>query len=158
MNVKLNSLAITNFDSNDLEKIKFVKELKEDNLISQFLYGCIDKMIEASEKSENFVLGYGYIVLDKDNLIGFIRPARIIDNSTLDIDYAVKSNYRHQGYGTKILEEASEYFFKNSDEIENIKLFIDSENVNSMSCAEKAGFIKTTESYSHLFSTYIKRR
>lgn len=157
MNIMLKSLAITSFDSNVYEKVKFVKELSKDKLVNR-LYCSIDKMIEESEKSDTIIFGCGYIISDNNNFVGFIRPSKIIDNGVLDIDYAVRDNYRHQGYGTRILKETADYFLNNYDDIEIIKLIIDGDNVNSMNCAEKAGFMKTDESYPHFFSTYIKRR
>ena len=158
MNIKLNSLSITSFDSNDIKKIKFIKEMKEANELDHFLYNCIDELIKKSETTPNLHIGYGYIMKDEENLIGYFRPARRENRYILSIDYGVHPNFRHQGYGTKILIEVSNFFLNNFEDIHSIKLSIDSSNEYSLKCACKAGFTEIEEKYPRQFITYMKRK
>ena len=158
MDIKLKSLNITNYDSKDIEKIEFINTIKSDYLINKYLYRCIDEMIEKSETSENFVLGYGYIVKDNDKLIGFFRPARLESKYKIDVDYGIIEKYRNKGYGTKLLIEVSDYLLTSFDMINGIVLHIDNSNKNSVKCALNAGFIKTSLTEVDNFQTYMKRR
>lgn len=158
MDIKLKTLYITSYDSSDIEKIRFTKEFKNDIFVQQYLYSCVDEMIEKSEKYPNLHIGCGYIIKDEEDLIGFIRPARIVGLSMLDLDYGVHPKFRNKGYGTKILIEASDYFLENVERIHKIRLSIASSNENSSKCATNAGFIELEEKYPMHFKTYLKRK
>ena len=158
MYIKLKNLAITSYNSNSIDHIKFVKDMKDANRIDNYLYNCIDEMIKKSENRSNLVIGYGYIIKDKDNLVGFVRPARINNIDILNIDYGVHPKYRHQGYGTEILVEVSDFFLDSFDNIHKIKLSIEESNTYSLACAKKAGFIEVKKDYSEQFKTYLKEK
>ena len=53
---------------------------------------------------------------------------------------AVHPDYRKMHYGTKILEETSEYLFHSNMPIKNIELYIKEINKGSIKCAINAGF------------------
>lgn len=158
MYIKLKDLAITNYNSNDISNIKFVKDIKDANRLDSYLYNCIDEMIRKSEGRSNLTIGYGYIIKDAENLIGFVRPARINNINTLDLDYGVHPKYRHQGYGTKILVEVSDFFLENIERIHKVKLNIDISNEYSLKCAKKAGFIEVESDCTGQFRTFLKRK
>ena len=158
MDIKLYSLSITNFDSNDIEKIRFVKEMKAANEKDHFLYNCIDELIKKSETTPQLHIGYGYIIKDQEKLIGYFRPARRENCYVLSVDYGVHPKFRHQGYGTKILVETSEFFLNNFDDIHAIKLLINCSNEYSIKCAQKANFIQSSFAYEPEFYSYLKRK
>lgn len=157
MNIKLKSLVITNYDDYDKRKIRFVKDMKDDQLVGNYVTKSIDNILNKSINDNKIMIGSGYIVCDGRKLVGYVRPAELLDINTLELHYAVHPDYRRQGYGSKILVEVSDYLLKHIKDINNIKLYINSENRGSIKCAKKAGFLKCEEFPNRLVS-YIKTR
>ena len=157
MHIQLSNFAIINYNPNDIAHIKFAKDMKEANKKDNFLYNCIDELIEKSSTTENLHLGYGYMVTDNKRIIGYLRPARKVNINTLELDLGIHPDYRNKGYGTKILVEVTDFFLSFED-IKCIKLSIDSSNEYSLKCARKAGYIETSEKYPRQFKTYLKRK
>ena len=157
MHIKLDNFSIINYDPNNISHIKFAKDMKEANKKDNYLYNCIDKIIEMSATSENLHLGYGYMVIEKEKIVGYVRPARKVNINTLELDLGVNPKYRNQGYGSRILVEVSDYLLR-IDDIKCIKLNIDISNEYSLKCAKKAGFIKVETPYPTQFETYLKRK
>lgn len=157
MHIQLNNFAIINYNPEDIRHIEFTKDMKEANEKDHFLYSCIDKIIAQSATTENLHIGYGYMVTDEDKIVGYIRPARKVNINTLELDMGVNPKYRHQGYGSRILVEVSDFFLKFSD-IKCLKLSIDISNEYSLKCAKKAGYVEVEDHYPRQFATYLKRK
>lgn len=159
MDIKLNTLTITNYDSNNLKKVKFSEELDKDFLIKRYLYNSVSvvDVVKKSENISNLHLGYGYLIKDGYNLVGFIRPYREII-FTLGIDYCVHPNFRFKGYGTKILTEVSDYFLENYKSVNNIKLSVASSNELCLKCASNAGFTLISDNGFEKYKTFMKRK
>lgn len=157
MKIQLDNFAIINYNPNDINHIKFAKDMKEANRKDNYLYNCIDELIEKSASTENLHIGYGYMVEEGKKIIGYLRPARKVNLNTLELDLGIHPDYRNQGYGSRILVEATDFFLKFAD-IKCIKLSIDISNEFSLKCAKKAGFIELEEEYPRQFATYLKRK
>lgn len=140
MKIKLDSLYITEYCQNDKRKFRFIKEVKEDPLINQFISNHIDIYLEGSKNSTNLKVGPAYIIGDERKLVGLIRLANLDLDGTLNLHYAVHPDYRRQHYGTKILAEVSKYLLINVQDVKMIELYIKEINTGSLKCAANAGF------------------
>lgn len=141
MKMKMNHLIITEYCSTDKRKYRFVKDMSEDPLVRHFVSNSMEEWLEDSEGLQEVLVGPAYIIEDERKLIGFIRLAFLDSDGTLNLHYAVHPNYRKQHYGTKILQETSQYIFKNFSNIKKIELYIKEINTGSIKCAEHANFI-----------------
>ena len=142
MKIKLNSLYLTSFDSNDKRKLRFIKNVCEDPLVRNFVSFNMKENFELANLYDNDDLNIGpaYIVGDEKKLVGFIRMARISDSGLVDLHYGVNPEYRNQGYGSRILLEVGDYILKNVKEAKKIKLDIREINSRIVMCAEKANY------------------
>ena len=156
MNIKLNSLYITNYDSDDIIKVKFAEGIRNDKLIQYFLYSNIDKMLMDSENLEELKLKYVYLISDKTIPVGFVRFAAIHNLNILEMHYGVHPYFRNKGYGSKILLEVSDYVLENASKINRIKLNIDKENIHSIKCAQNAGFTEIQSEFPTYFKNFMK--
>ncbi len=155
MKIQLNNFAIINYNPSDINHIKFAKDMKEAD--DEFLYNCVDKLLEKSQTTEKLHIGYGYMIMEKENIVAFFRPARRINKDTIVFDLGVHPQYRNKGYGTKILVELTDWFL-NFEDINCIRLNIDTNNIYSLKCAKKAGYTEVEEKYPRQFATYLKRK
>jgi len=162
MKVKMNSLVITEYCSNDKRKIKFIKEISEDPLVNNYVSNIIYEKLEASEGDDKVSIGHSYIIEDKRKLVGFITLAFLDQNGNLDLHYGVHPEYRRQGYGSKILLETKDYVFREMSNVNKIRLFIKNINRGSTKCAINAGYEilndSTVNTNSETVSVYVKQR
>lgn len=142
MRIKLKTLSITTYDKNNKKKYRFVKEMAEDPLIFQLVSNKLDHELMKSCDDEEVLIGSSYIVCDQKKLIGYLKLADLEMSGILTIHYAVHPDYRHQGYGTKILTEVASYALHNISKVNTIQLNINKINDKSIACAKKAGYIK----------------
>ena len=122
MTVNLNSLCITNYDSKKDDDVKFLDELKRDEEISKSIKDA-PLSLEKSSGVSNLRLGIAYLVKEKESLIGLVKLAdKNSQLHALSIDIAIRSDFRNQGYGELIFTEISDYIFRNSSLIKDVKL------------------------------------
>ena len=160
MNIRIKNLTITEYDELDKRKIRFIKDIKEDQLVGRYVSNTMDEWLEDSRGLDKLLVGPAYIISDKRKLVGFIRMASLNKNGEVDLHYGVHPDFRKQGYGSKILLEVSNYLLKNTEYVKRIKLDIKEENKGSILCAENANFtlynmIKTKQDGNVL--VYIKK-
>lgn len=141
MKIKLKTLSIMTYDINKKENVRFVTELKNDQLMRKFVPGTIEKRLLSASNDSNIEIGSSYIINENKNPVGYVRFNELEDN-VLTLHYGVHPDKRKQGYGSKILLEVSDYVFKNMNDINKIRLCIRSYNVGSRKCALNAGFIE----------------
>lgn len=141
MKVKMHNLAITEYCSTDKRKYRFIKEISEDPLIKHFVSNSMEEWLEDSEGLDQLLVGPAYIVADQRKLVGIIRLAFLDMDGTLNLHYAVHPSYRNQHYGTKILQEVSQYIFQQLPNVKKIELYIKEINTGSIKCAENANYI-----------------
>ncbi len=139
MKIKLNSLYICNYDPEDITKFNFLKKIHEDELIRQYLGRFVSTDIADSQNDERIILDHSYIISNEKDHVGFISIPELRDGE-LTLEYGVHPDFRHKGYGTKILREVSDYFFEERNFVESVGLCIDSENKYSQKAAFNAGF------------------
>lgn len=140
MKIRMKNLVITNYCETDKRKLCFIKEISEDPLVRHFVSNNMDEWLEDSIDTEKLLVGLAYIVASDIKLVGFIRCAFLDTNGILNLHYGVHPDYREMHYGTKILEETSEYLFRSDMPIKNIELYIKEINKGSIKCAINAGF------------------
>lgn len=142
MKIKMDSLVITEYCSQDKRKYRFIKEVSQDPLINQFVSPSIKEYLEKSEKIEDLSIGHTYIIGDGRKLVGLIKLASLNNEGILNLYYATHPYYRRNAnhYGSKILKETSKYLLENMKDINKIELRIKKINKGSIKCAEKAGF------------------
>ena len=139
MKIKMKSLYITDYTESDIRKIKFIEELKCDPLICKYLYKDIDKSLKLSHDMEKLEYGESYLIEDQENVIGYVRLADF-EEKNLELHYAVHPQFRHKGYGSRLLGEASDYLLDKFNNIKRLCLYIDITNINSIRCAKSAKF------------------
>ncbi len=154
MEIKLKSLTVTDYDSNDMDKVKFIKEVSEDPAIVEYVFPHPDKWLTMPTYSDKIESSCCYFVKDQDKIVGFFKPFIYFDTD-LGIDYAVHPNYRNMGYGKKILVEVSDYFFEKN--IRKAILCIDENNAASIAAAQNAGFTLESGNNSYIH-VYEKRK
>lgn len=144
MNVKIGNLIITSFCNKNIEHLKFIRDLKEDDLIYQFVSTDVEEELKTT--SEKLELEKSYIIETKKEPIGYISIKKIInEDKIIELRYAVHPEHRrfkgsiNKGYGQQILEECSTYIFDNMN-IDSIDLHIRKDNEASIGCAKKANY------------------
>lgn len=156
MFLKLNKLALNNFDPSDKRNIKLYKDLENDQLINIFVSNKIGEQLKESSNCKRLSIGNTYVVSDDRKLVGFIRLNDYNDNE-MELHYGVNPNYRKLGYGSKILLEVSDYLFKHTD-VTNVKLVIRKVNNASIKCATNAGFNIDPNETNNDIVVYKKKR
>ena len=155
MEIKLKNLVVTDYDSRDMDKVKFVRDVANDKDIRRYVSNDIDQWLMrphyTNDALENCVV---YMVKDKDKIVGLFKPA-VYYGTDIGLDYAVHPDFRRKGYGTKILLEVSDYFFDRN--VERVSLCIDNTNIGSINAAINAGFGKRNVGY-QMITEYVKER
>ena len=146
MKIQLDSLVITEYCSNNIEKCHFVKEIAKDHLVCYFVSKVMDEFFEDSDQLEDIFVGASYIVQDNNDLIGFIHLS-FVHEDVLNLHYGVHPKFRRnvKHYGAKILKETKNCLFERFSDVSEIELYINEINRGSIKCAEEAGYIYRKE-------------
>lgn len=156
MNISIGNLMITSFCSSNAEHIKFKHNLKQDDLIYEFVSTTIEDDLKEVQ-TNSLQLEQSYIIQDQDKLVGYICIKDLIEeHKTVELRYAVHQEFRKLGYGRKILEECKNYLFT-LDDIDSIELHIRKDNYPSINCAEKAKYKRigeNNEEYYYIYRCY----
>lgn len=167
MNVKIGNLTITSFCEENVEHIRFRKDLKNDDPIYDFVSVDIEKELHEVENQKEVEIGNSYIIKDRNQLIGYVYFLSINDSlDIVELRYAVHPEFRRlgyigysdsnrKGYGEQILEECSSYLF-NRDNINGIELHIRKDNEASIGCAKKAKYECVGENNDEYYYIYRK--
>ena len=157
MKIKLKTLNITTYDIDSKKQYRFVNEMADDPLICQMVTVKMAHELIKSHDDIDVLIGSAYIVCDEKKLVGYLKLAELDMSGVLTIHYAVHPDYRHQGYGTKILKETIYYAKHHIDKANSIRLYINKQNNRSILCAEKAGYIKQDNYINDNPVVYIKK-
>lgn len=146
MKIQLDSLVITEYCSNNIEKCHFVKDIANDRLTCHFVSKAMDEFFLDSDELEDIYVGASYIVQDDNDLVGFIRLA-FVHEDVLNLHYGVHPKFRKNSkhYGARILKETKNCLFEKFNNISEIELYINEINMGSIKCAEEAGYIYRRE-------------
>ena len=83
----------------------------------------------------------GYFVLDDNEYIGYIDIGRYVqDEKAVYLRAAVVKEQRNKGYGSIMLNEASNYIFDNYPEVREIKLKTITDNIQALRTIKSCGF------------------
>lgn len=74
--------------------------------------------------------------------IGYLRFS-FLKTKYPDISYFIKEDFQGKGHGKNLLIEASRNLFKKKSKIKKIIAHVDINNIVSIKCFKKAGFIQT---------------
>ena len=158
MKIKLRTLSIMTCDFNKKKHYRFIKDMKEDQLIRKFVPNEIEKELSLSKEDRQIEIGSSYIVVEDKKLIGYIRFKELNESGILTLNYGVHPDLRRKGYGTKILKEVSDYTFKSIDNVDEIKLYIRSINKGSIKCALNANFYQQNNGLVEEPLIYVKTK
>ena len=164
MNKNIGNLTITSFCKDNIEHIKFIKDLQKDELIYTFV--SVDIKNDIKETTSNDIeIGSSYLIAENEKLVGYICLKKIynVDN-VVELRYAVHpkcrrfkylgySDENRKGYGQLILEECRDYLLT-IDGIDNIELHIRKDNDASIGCAVKSKYKRigsNDEEYYHIY-------
>lgn len=138
MDIYIGKLAITNFCKENIEHIKFKREMLDDGLMCYF-FPHFDEhnFLTPSDIKEKTRIKNFYLLKDSENLIGWFYTGG--KQRQISLNYSIHPNYRKQGYATILLEECRDYFFEN-DIANEIELVIKNNNSGSLKAAKKAKY------------------
>ena len=127
-------MFLEKMDSQNILQRNWLQEIKEDPKIKEFL-GEVDAKI--------YIENSYFLKDEKQNVyLGFITHSDPVDTKvgkTISIYYAVHPNYRHQGYGSVLLNLFTEEILSFYP-IDKFVLNIKKENQASQKLAMKCGF------------------
>lgn len=130
MDISLDNYKLIKLRKNSLNEVNFIRELFTDNEVISYL-GHLENDFSNV-----------YVVSDSEgNYIGYLSMSNIILNIknliSITLYYAIDKKYRGMGYGTKLLNEVSDYLL---NEVDMLVMMIDVNNKSSLKVAEKASF------------------
>ena len=152
MNKKIGNLTITSFCSDNVEHIKFRKQLSYDDLIYTFVSTNIEDDLQEVSNHNYLEYSVGYIIKDNEELVGYIDIEPVEDRENIiELRYAVTTEYSRlgylgyhdfdrKGYGEQILTECSNHIFDTFTAIDCVELHIRKDNEASIGCAKKAKY------------------
>lgn len=138
--IKLETLYLDRYS----EKYKKLKDEFNGNSSSRFVDSINDRL-ESSALNNNFSFQSAYVILDNENPVGYVYISNNVKDEVF-LELSILKDKRNMGYGSKIINELSDYLF-NKYNIRFVKLDIDPSNINSVKTAEACGFLFDEEEY-----------
>lgn len=137
--IELESLSLVTFDKQNAEHLNFFKKLvTDDSIIRRF--GGLLHMLNNSSNNESF-FNCGYFVLAGNEYIGYIDIGRYIqDEEAIYLRSAIVKEQRNKGYGSRTLNETSNYIFENYPAVREIKLKTVTDNIEALKTIKSCGF------------------
>lgn len=138
VNIQIGKLEITSFCEENPKHKLFKRDLMDDKFMGYFLPDIQEKdFLRPCETQNQIQIGNYYIAKEKDNLVGwfFLKGS----NRSCALDCGVQPHFRKNGYGTLILQEYRDYFFKENI-VDEIELVIKNTNAGAINCAKKAKY------------------
>ena len=135
----IGTLTLNNFiyDKNNLENLHFLRKLTNDEDVKKRIQGLSNIL---SNKDNSF-FGQGFIVKDNNIYVGYVHIGNFNKNEKcVYLIAAIDKDLRGKSYGKILLNEITEYIFKNYPEITNIRLKIDKDNIPSLKVADACGY------------------
>ena len=138
--IKLETLCLDRYS----EKYKNLKDEFNGNSVSRFVDSINDRLI-SSALNDEFSFQSAYIVLSKNEPIGYVYISNNVKDEVF-LELSILKDKRNMGYGSKIINELSDYLFNNYN-IRCVKLDIDPSNINSIKTADSCGFLFDEDEY-----------
>ena len=147
MEIKLNTLKIINYDSNnEIHRKAKYEILRDDNFkkyFGDFFIKDSDLYFQDSNSLETKKI---YWVTDQNNIVGMVRIFSYHQLGYVNIQYAVLPNYRNLGYGKRILQEFSSYLMS-QENVVCVEGEIDKNNAGSIKIATQIGYEQENNKY-----------
>lgn len=142
MDIQLETLSLTRY--NELKHSFLKEEFKNGSSSSKYI-DQISERLELSKDNDRYIYQSAFVVEDKGVPVGYLFISNMIRDEVF-LEYAVLKNFRRMGYGSSIVNETTDYLFKNHN-IKSIRLDIDPSNKNSVFVADSCGFTLDEEEY-----------
>jgi len=139
MDISIGKLKITTFCKDNIEHIKFKKDILEDGLTLYYFPNFNEENFLVPSYNNEFKIRNFYLVKDINELIGWIYIGGFEKQITLDC--GIHPQFRRKGYQTLLLEECRNYLFQN-DLADIIEIMIKNNNIGSLKAADKAKYKK----------------
>lgn len=153
--IKLQTLTLHTFESNNKDNLDFLKELINDESIKKWFTGLAGGLL--INKNKEF-FGYSFFVKDNSEFIGYVNIGNYNKNEkSVYLRAAISKNKRGKGYGKTLLSEITEYIFANFKAVESIRLKIDKENTTSLMTANACGYEWLSDDFYIKYNSYIKK-
>ena len=149
--MELETLKLDKINYENKEHLYFLKELCKSKDM-KYLWDLSNRDLLNNKNEDN------YIVIDNNDMIGYIKISDIIDGrfgNTVSIYYGVLESLRGNGYGKKIVSEVNEWLI-NERNVDCIVAQVDRSNIYSNSVLNKTGMNIVMESDD--YTTFIQRR
>ena len=141
MILKLGDFEIYIYDASNPNQRHLKYVLNEDADFRKYVTKKIEERLKETDKEKKELqFNSSYLVKYKDDFVGYIRLEELSRDGSLNIEYAVSKEFRHQNLGKKILVTISEYILKNIKEVICLKGVIEKSNYISRKIAKEAGF------------------
>lgn len=133
--IKLDNLELVNIDYNNKEHLNFLKDLilsKDMN----YLWDISDKDLYNNLNEDKYI-----VLNDKNEKIGYLNVSDVVEGrlgNTVSIYYAIKEEFRGNGYGSKLVSEFNDWLFNNK-EVDYVIAQVDVKNIHSNYTLSKAG-------------------
>ena len=136
MNIKLETLTIHTFDKNNKTELEFIKKLCNDETIKSRFQGLLRGLID-----DKGFFDHAFLVSHNNNLVGYVHIGDFNnEEKCVYLRAAIDKDKRGFGYGKTILQEVTEYIFKNYSQVESIRLKIASDNKASLMTSNACGY------------------
>lgn len=138
MFIELKDFNIVSYDRSNEDHRKFKFSLSSDDDFKRFfgqmfMNGIDEKFTESDSLEADKV----YLVVKDSNIIGLVRLLTK-NKEVVELQYAIKKDYRKNKLGSVLLTEFSSYLLDN--ETNKIILKIEKNNIPSIKCAINSGF------------------
>ena len=151
---RIGTLILNIFDKNDRKALEFIKKLCHDESILSRFQGI---MIGLSNKN-NVFFDHSFLVSHNNEFIGYINIGKFNnEEKSIYLRAAVDKEKRGFGYGKTILQEITEYIFKNYPQVESIRLKIASDNKASLMTANSCGYQWLENDFYIKYNPYLKK-
>lgn len=142
MKIELETLSLIRYNEEVHKSLK--EELENGSSSSEYIHQ-IGERLSSSKDNDKSIYQSAFVVEDKAVPVGYLFISNMIRDEVF-LEYAVLKNFRRMGYGSRIINETSDYLFQNHN-IRSIRLDIDPSNKNSVLVADSCGFTLDEEEY-----------
>lgn len=140
MDISIGRLNVCSFCIDNIEHIRFRKELVSDLKFKKYFpYITEDNLLNSVIDDQEIRLMNSYIIKDGDKLIGWIHLGGF--NKEASFDLAIHPTFRKKGYAPIIIDEVHNYLFDN-DIASTVECVIRENNHGSINCIEKTKYKK----------------
>ena len=136
--IKLKTFTLQEYNPDDIDHKSTMISLFNDKDTNTFMGNVEDfgkNILKAKDGYSNM-----YIAYKDDNPIGLVSLYFL--DSKYEVCYAILPEYRQQGLASLLLGEYTDYIFNNTN-IEDLYLYINKANRNSIIVANRNGYNKT---------------